>query len=224
MINTTYRNYYTSSNMGFKSRPLANVELKKPDGTLVKAYFSELNPQKLEDRQTLAIIKKRWKEYNNILCGILLAGEAGKIYAIETAGEKPLEDRLLTLTNISVGGGLYLEVEHLLSSPDSRFSKENSNPNRIEGGGTVMMAMLTKLTSQMGLNAILLNSYEVESESASPFYEKLNMTRLREREIAGCFYSFKGKDKDKFIRKIESEYKLGEINSKYIEEVKDSLL
>ncbi len=217
MINKICSYNYNPYATSFKSRPLADVELKKPDGKPVKACFSEFDING-EDKQAYREITRRWKDIASKirLDEILNEFKYGKkIYAIELAEEGDLADRLLTLASIN-DPPFSLDVEQLLSSPASRHSLENPTQDRIKGGGTVMMAMLTKLAGQLGLDEISVSP----TRNSRSFYEGLEMKPDYDKN----FYCFQGSDMGKFINKVEREYEMGEINSEYIEEVKDSLL
>jgi len=199
MISGTNNNSIT-----FTSRRLAEVFVRKQDGTPVKAFFTELEEKSKEDKKVLPNLKKKWKLPDDISIPLKLFSQ--KIYAIEIPdNRKPLVERLVTLAGISKDEEKSnIFVESLITKPEYQFGKRRG----LEGCGRVMMGMLTKITKKLGLDEISLNGVD---DSRKFYKERLKMHSRIDSEGETIYY-LKGKGKDRAIKEIESEFKLGKIN------------
>ncbi|OGI00432.1 MAG: hypothetical protein A2Y25_11820 [Candidatus Melainabacteria bacterium GWF2_37_15] len=197
-------NGISNNSITFSSRRLAEVFLRKQDGTPVKAFFTELEKKSKEDKNILSTLKKKWKFPDDISIPLKLFSQ--KIYAIELPdNRKPLADRIVTLAGISKDEEKSnIFVEALITKPEYQFGKRRG----LEGCGRVMMGMLTKITKKLGLDEISLDGVD---DSKKFYEERLKMHNRIDSEGETIYY-LKGKGKDRAIKEIEAEFKLGKIN------------
>lgn len=201
-------NNSTYKRQAFSSIKLADVHVKKVDEngkeTLIPAHFTMLDLRNsAEDKKAIKSILKKWDnpEINRLLKNTV--GNMNEIFAIEVPSEgTALEDKIVNISaKYDFNNNVY--IKGIVTKPE-HIDKTNEK-RKLKHCGKVMMAMLAKQAKENGYDS--LTAYSLPR--VLKFYEKINMSRIDPNR--NSFY-FKPENMEEFIKKMDKEYKLGELN------------
>jgi len=204
MINRIGYNY-NQSQLSFTSERLAEIILKE-NGTPVQAYFTKLSTD--ENKIAIKTLKNRWTDDTSQ--PILKFIQSGKdFYAIELKKGKSLADKIVALAGTEIhknnrNGSLpFIMLEGFLTAPEYRYENKE---RKIKDCGKIMIAMFSKLANKLGVEAIVTSP----TDKSLPFYE--DVIKMKESDKEYDCLELGGKEKDRFIKEVEAEYKLGNID------------
>jgi len=206
-----------NNRVNFTSTPLHPVNLRKftngaQDG-FVKAVFSKLDPNNLEDLAALKEIETNADSEKSailrMLCGFFPYNcfQNDQYHCLELVGEGSLAQRIVGLLNTTPGlGDKKAYVGKLIATvPRFKYGKDDRG---IKGVGEVMLGETFNLAKKGGFERLSFDS------TKNPFYDETFRTakvNVQEREISGWDSArniiIPKTEFDKYINYCEDKYK-----------------